>query len=470
MDIRQEIADSRVIRIEKEGYGLSVKIPETREVPLNSFELDTSVICEVKRGSPSKGKFADGLDAIAQAGVYSSNGVKQVSVLTEEDRFFGSLQDLIDIKVAYPDLAVLRKDFLVDVKDVEVSYLCGADAILLIASLLEKSQLEAMYSRAKELGMTPLVELHDKDDCEKVRDLKPTFCGINSRNLKDFSIDPLRPLKIRSYIDWDCKVIYESGIKSVDNGRFARDCGFNGVLVGEFAVKNPELSRGLVKLFKEKREFSTWERLFNRYNSDKPYIKICGLTNLEDFNRSIELGADLVGFILADSPRMVDCNFIRSLGINKDIIKVGVVVLKEGDDLDSEIIELIKDGYLDFIQFHGDESNEKCTSYGVPYYKAHRVKDEESLKALGIFAPADLIDSFSNEAYGGTGKTIDKKLTKLASENGNLWLAGGLNPENIGSIIDEFKPELVDVSSGVESEPGKKDYKKLEEYFRAIKR
>lgn len=469
MDIRKEIYDKRALRIETEGYGLSVEVPKDRTVPLINFMSEPFIICEVKRGSPSKGKFASGLNAADQAGHYYNSGVKHVSVLTEEDRFFGSLQDLIDIKSNYPKLSVLRKDFLKDIRDVEVSYLCGADAILLIASLLEKDTLVSMYNKAKELGMTALVELHDKDDADKVRDVKPELTGINSRNLKNFTIDPLRPLKIRSYIDWDTKVIYESGIKTPSNGEFARDCGFAGVLVGEHAVKDKTLAKDLVELYNKERQFSPWERLFKNYKSDSPFIKICGITNREDFEKSVELGADLTGFILADSPRKVDTNFIKSLGVDKKVLKVGVVVLKDGEDLNPEIVNLVKDGYLDFIQFHGDETPEKCEDYGVPYYKAHRIKDEKSLELLGNFGPVDLIDSFSSEAYGGTGKTIDKGLTRLASEKGNLWLAGGLNPDNIKDIVKEFKPDLVDVSSGIEKEPGKKDHVKLEKYMMELK-
>lgn len=467
MDIRKEIADKRADRIKTEGYGLSIEIPKERSVPLVKFYNEPYIICEVKRGSPSKGKFAGGLKAAEQAGHYYNSGVKQVSVLTEEDRFFGSLQDLLDIKTEYPELSVLRKDFLLDIKDVEVSYLCGADAILLIASLLEEDVLVSMYNKAKELGMTALVELHDKEDADKVRDLKPELTGINSRNLKNFTIDPLRPLKIRSYIDWDTKVIYESGIKTPTDAEFARDCGFAGVLVGELAVRDKSLAKNLVRVFNEDRKKSPWERLFYRYKEDGPFIKICGLTNKEDFDLSVNLGADLTGFILAESPRKVTTDFIKSLGINNSIIKVGVVVLKDGEELDSRILDLVQKGYLDFIQFHGDESKEKCDSYNIPYFKAHRIKDISSLESLGSYGPADLIDSFSGDAYGGTGKVIDKTLTGKAAEKGNLWLAGGLNPENIKEIVKEFKPELVDVSSGVESEPGKKDHDKLRNYIMA---
>ena len=468
MDIRREIANKRLERIKTEGYGLSVDIPKEREFPINNFYQGPFVICEVKRGSPSKGGFAKELNAVAQGEHYRDSGIKHISVLTEEDRFLGSLQDLMDIKRACPEVAVLRKDFLLDLEDVKTSYLCGADAFLLITSLLDKELLYSMYNYGVELGMTPLVELHDKDDVDKVRDLKPKLTGINSRNLKTFTIDPLRPLKIRSYIDWQTDVIYESGIKTPNDGEFARDCNFSGVLVGEWAVKNRDLAKELVTLFKKSKLSSSWNKLFSRYSDNKPFIKICGLTNRTDVELATELGADLLGFILAESPRKVDTDFIKSVKDIRGPLKVGVVVLKKDEELPRAIKSLITEGYLDFIQFHGDETPEQCRKIGVPYYKGFRVKDIESLKTMGTYSKADLIDAFSETAHGGTGKRISDDLTTKARECGNLWLAGGLNPDNIKEIVNRFSPELVDVSSGIESSPGKKDEEKIKKYFKEL--
>lgn len=467
MDIRQEIANKRAARITKEGYGLSVTIPKKREFPLVPFFKEPFIICEVKRGSPSKGGFAKTLNAVDQAIHYEKSGVKHVSVLTEEDRFLGSLKDLMDIKRSCPTLSILRKDFLLDIEDVETSYLCGADAFLLIASLLDKESLIKMYKRGEELGMTPLVEVHDEDDVNKVRELKPVLTGINSRNLKNFTIDPLLPLKIRSYINWQTHVIYESGIKCIGDGIFARDCGFSGVLVGEWAVKDRTLASDLVKVFNCSRGIPSWERLFKRYSDKRPFIKVCGITNREDAQRSVELGADLLGFILAESPRKTTEDFIKSIK-DIDVLKVGVVVLKDGEKLPLKIIDLVKDGYLDFIQFHGNESSNECESYGIPYFKALRIKDINSVSTIKEYSRVTLVDSFTEGLCGGTGKMISRDLTKEIRKGENLWLAGGLNPQNIKSIIEEFNPELVDVASGVESSPGKKDKDKLEEYFKEL--
>lgn len=469
MDIRREIANKRAARIKEEGYGLSIEIPTKRKFPIVDFFVEPFIICEVKRASPSKGKFAKELNAVRQATHYQKSGIKHISVLTEEDRFSGSLKDLMDIKSSCPGIAVLRKDFLLDLEDIKTSFLCGADAFLLIASLLNKELLESMYTYGEELGMTPLVEVHDFADVQKVRDLKPKLTGINSRNLKTFKIDPLRPLKIRSYIDWPTHVIYESGIKSVEDGIFARDNGFSGILVGEWVVKNESLAGDLARIYAQGRSYSPWQKLFTKYSDKRPFIKVCGITNREDALLASELGADLLGFILAPSPRRVEEDFIKSLKDISDPLKVGVVVLKPGEGLPKSVKNLVNKGYLDFIQYHGDESPRQCAAGAVPYFKALRIRNLNSMENMGTYSKADLLDSYSKSVNGGTGKRISKNIIKEAAKSPNLWLAGGLNPENITEIIKKYSPGLIDVSSGIESYPGKKDEVKMRKYFRELK-
>lgn len=464
-----EITVNRKNRRDKEGLSLGIFLPEEREVPLVPFGRGPAVICEVKKGSPSRGVIKEDFDPVAMASHYVKSGVKHISVLTEEDYFYGSLKYMMDIKRSFPEVTVLRKDFLVDVADVETSYRAGADAFLLIASLLEKDVLYAMYNRGIELGMTPLVELHDKEDADKVRELQPFLTGINSRNLKNFTIDPMRPLKIRSYIDWPCQVIYESGITSVSDGEFARDSGFAGVLVGEWAVRKEGLARDLVELFMAEKRNSPWEALYSRYSEKKPFVKICGIAREEDARLAHSLGADLLGFVLAPSPRQVNPSFVRSLK-DLDILKVGVVVVKEGESLDNEVLELIEEGALDFIQFHGDESRVFCDSFCVPYYKALRVRDFDSLKSCSKYPGPVLIDAYNPHIYGGTGHTVDKELVLEARKGANLWLAGGLKPENVYDLLVSYRPDMIDASSGLEKEPGVKDSDKMKEYFTEIER
>ena len=153
------------------------------------------------------------------------------------------------VKAAYPDLCVLRKDFLATPEDIHVSYRAGADAVLLIASLLEKPVLEDLYYLARSLGLSVLVEVHDALDVEKASSFRPRFTGINCRDLGNFRIDRAIPLGVRPLINWRTKVIYESGIFTLSQAKWAGENGFQGVLVGEGAVKNPDLPGEMARDF-----------------------------------------------------------------------------------------------------------------------------------------------------------------------------------------------------------------------------
>jgi len=133
-DIRAEIAAERARDVEKYGAAQGLSLPSARVLPLVPFLQDPAVICEVKRRSPSVKNINMDLDPVQQAISYAERGIKSISVLTEQNYFSGSLEDLVSIKTALPEISVLRKDFLLTEEDVEVSYRAGADAFLLIAS------------------------------------------------------------------------------------------------------------------------------------------------------------------------------------------------------------------------------------------------------------------------------------------------------------------------------------------------
>lgn len=471
IDIKAEIAEKRAADIERAGAAQGLSLPEERQLPLNPFPQEPPVICEIKRFSPSVKNIDRGLEPVEQAGKYLTAGIRNISILTEQNYFGGSLADLIAVKTRYPEASILRKDFLLTAEDVEISFRAGADAFLLIASLLDKDRLEDMYNLGISLGMTPLVELHSAADIEKARELAPDLIGINSRDLRIFKIKPLQPLRVRAGIDWDCRIIYESGIKKEWDADFVRGTGFDGMLVGESVVREPAFAAKLTGSFTSEpdaRRFCFWTRLFERVNPARPFVKICGITRREDLLEVKRLGADIAGFILAQSPRKVEPAFIESCR-DIDILKVGVVVLAPGEELPAGIAALLESGALDAVQFHGDEEPEIYLKY--PGYKAARIKAaSDADAAAGLPGPAVLIDAFSSAARGGTGKRIEPELVRKVSAHRSLWLAGGINPDNVYDIITGFKPEMIDGASGVEAEPGIKDHYKLRRLFDEIDR
>ncbi|HAK45847.1 MAG TPA: bifunctional indole-3-glycerol phosphate synthase/phosphoribosylanthranilate isomerase [Spirochaeta sp.] len=484
-DIRAEIAGRRALDVQSFGAAQGLKLPEERALPVVPFLQDPRVICEIKRKSPSVSNIDTSLDPVELARKYSEAGIRSISVLTEQNYFSGSLADLIAVKTALPEMAVLRKDFLLTEEDVEVSFRAGADAFLLIASLLDADRLKSMYELGIKLGMTPVVELHSQDDIDRASGFKPELVGINSRDLRVFKIKPLQPLKIRSMIDWACRIIYESGIKTEYDIDFVKGTEFDAVLVGEATVRDSGFAGKLAAAFetsalgtvafgdslpasKESERFAFFRRLYGRCKPGRPLVKICGITNHEDLRKVISLGADAAGFILAESPRKVSPTFIESCR-DFDILKVGVVVLLEGQPLPDEIAALLSSGALDAVQFHGNELPSQYLQY--PGYKAVRIKTAEDAEAAGrLPGPVVLIDAFSEAAYGGTGKQISPKLVQIVAGQQTLWLAGGIKPENVCRLVSRYRPELIDISSGVELSPGKKDHDRLTELFSEISR
>ena len=151
------------------------------------------------------------------------------------------------------DVAVLRKDFLIDEEEIDIAYRCGADAVLLISGMLTLEKMLSMTKRCKDLGIRALVEVRTLEDAEKVLEVKKLYeetivCGVNSRNLKDFTIDLLVPAMLKKKLGG--KVIFESGITTPEAASKIASMGFTGILLGEFAARNPEKAGQFVKAFK----------------------------------------------------------------------------------------------------------------------------------------------------------------------------------------------------------------------------
>ena len=479
-NVRDRIVALRRGRIAAEGHALGARVPERRETPVVPFLRDPGLICEIKRRSPSRGAIDAGLDPVALAGAYAARGVRSVSILTEEDHFGGSLSDLMAVKRAYPDLALLRKDFLVDEEDVRVSFRAGADAVLLIASILSAEELARLHGLATDTGMAVLVELHDPDDFDRARRVRPTLVGINARDLTRFTVDLLTPVRLRHRIDWGHRAVFESGVFTHEDALLVSTSGFDGILVGEAAVRDQDAIAGILGgLAGElpgrgapaavgRRDF--WSRLCGRMRADRPLAKICGITNRSDAELAAELGADAIGFVFADSPRRAAPSLLEELS-GLDVLKVAVVVSggRHGP-LAAEVKSLLDRGLIDAVQFHGDEEPDECARDAFPYYKAVRVDSASAVGGMRRYrSPRVLIDARDPGAYGGTGKRISAQIVRAAADAGPLWLAGGLSDRNIAEIASSYRPELVDVSSGLEAEPGRKDPDRLRRFFRELR-
>jgi len=511
-DILERIVARRGERLTAEGRLLSAQAPpwgnDKAPAPL-PFLPQGGLICEVKRKSPSRGHIAEITDPVALAKRYRQLGASAISVLTEEDHFGGSLNDLARIKDKLPAMPLLRKDFLFDGEDVVVSRRFGADAVLLITRILEQSAVEEIVSAAQELGMAVLAEAHSRKDIERLRCFAPRLIGINSRDLASFRIDPFGPAALADAIQWPTVLVWESGILGTEEAKIAAGCGFAAALVGEGAVTAPERIPDIITALSAADQKNGtpffWKALAvkqavlqdaaqngKRPERARPLVKLCGITRMEDAQKAAEAGADILGFILAPSKRKAEADFIRSVASAAQdrpesplgrALRVAVIVeKKEGTEAQEQIAQarkLLAEGAVHGVQLHGDSSPERCVATAFPYFKALRPSSVAGAKQLaatpkegGYRCPRILVDAFSLEAYGGTGKTVDPDIVRAVIEHSGrpLWLAGGITPENVEAIVTRYKPELIDIASGVEERPGIKDHHRIEQLFEAIQR
>jgi phosphoribosylanthranilate isomerase len=199
-------------------------------------------------------------------------------------------------------------------------------------------------------------------------------------------------------------------------------------------------------------------------------VKICGITSLEDAFCAANAGADALGFIFHEpSPRFISLEAAGSIAqkLPLHIVKVGVFV----DAQEELVLRAIAGCGLNLLQFHGNESPDYCLQFGLMSMKAFRIKEAASLKVLADY-PTDawLLDSHVADKLGGTGETFNWELARQAQQLGRpIFLAGGLTPENVADAVRQVQPYAVDVSSGVESSPGRKDHDKVRAFIQAAK-
>jgi indole-3-glycerol phosphate synthase / phosphoribosylanthranilate isomerase len=509
-DILAEIIAHRKVDLEKGGVTFGCTVPVERHRPVVPFLPQPGTILEIKRASPSKGMIVPDLDAVKTAQLYLQAGTTAISVLTEQNYFCGSLNDLVAVSdAAGTKAAVLRKDFLLDPDEIAVAYRCGADAVLLIARILTIDTLLACACQAFIYGITVLLELRGESDIEKafvVMSLAHTYSadnrfivGINARDLASFKIDLLAPFELcrklgNTYDTFKEKnvipfprIVSESGITTVTAASFIAGSGFHGVLIGEAAVRDPDSAGNLVRAFCAaygtgiRSGNSFWEKLAVLFTGNKrrPIVKICGITTIEDALAASIYGADILGFVFsAESPRRTTAGIVQDIRSALDRKKasgelhampllVGVIT-DRNSVLGRKAEQLAVSGILDGIQYHA------CGADNQRGYPVVRVAGDDDITATNsLFKagfPRVLIDAFVSGVYGGTGTQIAAPLIMQAARLGPLWLAGGIDSENVGTIIETYHPELIDVSSGVESSPGRKDIKKLAALFASVGR
>jgi indole-3-glycerol phosphate synthase len=368
-------------------------------------------IAEVKRRSPSAGDLRPGADPALLAAGFEAAGASAVSILVD-GRFGGSLDDLRAARSA-ASLPLLAKGFFSSRDELAELREAGADAVLLLLRDLDDPRAESLLAAAGELGLDALVEAHDRDELDRAVRLDADPIGINARDLSTFAIDRRVQLELVAFAPRDRVVVAESGVESRAQAAAAELAGADAVLVGSALMRAPDPPGKLRDLLA------------------RPLVKVCGLTRKEDVAAAAAAGADLAGFVLAESPRRAD----RVLPVPESMLSVAVVVDDDGEH------------EADLVQRYESENG-------------HRGRDAVLLRDGREVAR--VVDRAWQAAD-------PDHLERARAARGRLMLAGGLSPENVGDAIAAARPWAVDASSSLESSPGIKDHDRVHAFVEAAR-
>lgn len=258
MDILKEIsryakkrvaADKEKMPLEALKEGCKAIKGEGHEFLKSLKKEGLSLICEIKKASPSKGIISESFDYMKIAAEYEAAGADCISCLTEPKWFLGSDEIFSKIRKEC-SLPMLRKDFTVDEYQIYQAKLMGAAAVLLICSILSEEELKEYLRICEELNMDALVETHDENEIRRAVDAGAKIIGVNNRNLKDFSVDISNAERLRKLVPRDCLFVAESGIKSAEDAARIKKAGAAAALIGEALMRSGDKAAA-IRAFKE---------------------------------------------------------------------------------------------------------------------------------------------------------------------------------------------------------------------------
>jgi len=405
----------------------------------------TAFILECKKASPSKGLIRDDFDLDYIASVYG-NHANVISVLTDEKYFQGNFSFLPQIRsqVTQP---VLCKDFIIDSYQIYLARYYHADAILLMLSVLSDEEYIKLAKVAHSLGLGILTETSNEDEIARAITLKAKVVGINNRDLRNLSTDLTRTQHLAPLLPKETIIISESGIYTNQQVRTLSQYA-NGFLIGSALMAEENL------------ELAVRRVLFGDN-------KVCGLTLAEDAAMVYQAGAIYGGLIFAkNSKRKVNVENARVVMTGAPLKYVGVFQ-NQPLELIADIAHSLK---LDAVQLHGDEKQTFVSQLkallpdNCVIWKAYGVTDCMP-ELIESNVSRHLLDSKIGRQSGGTGKSFNWSLINTTD---NIMLAGGLSPKNVKQAASLGCLGL-DLNSGVESAPGKKDPTLIQQAFTEIK-
>lgn len=451
--VARKLADVATRAVERPlGSFCEALEPSTRSLEESLRQAGCGYILECKKASPSRGLLRANYDPAAIARAYAPIA-SGISVLCDAPFFQGSLDHLRAVRAAV-DLPVLCKDFVVSSYQLYEAREAGADAILLMCSVLEPDELTRLHALAAELGLDALVEVHDAQELEEARSLGATLVGINNRNLETLAIDLSTTERLAPRVPAGTTLVSESGIHDHADVRRLRPLA-DGFLIGSALMAQPDPGRGA-------REIALGR------------VKVCGLTRPADARAAHAAGASYGGLIFAEkSKRRIDVEQARGVRAAAPALRwVGVFV----DERPERVEQIAEDLDLAAVQLHGEEPAEQVAALRSAF-----AGQREVWKAVGVpenggplprcaetGADRLLLDTAVRGQSGGSGQRFDWDRLREHPERGETILAGGLAPENAAEA-DELGAWALDVNSGVESAAGQKDAVRLEAFCAALR-
>ena len=370
-----------------------------------------TAIAEVKRRSPSAGDLRPDADPAALAAGFAAHGAAAVSILVDE-RFGGTFEDLRAARAA-TDAPLLAKGFFTEPEHFRAAAEAGADAALLLLRDVDDDRARLLLGEAERLGLDVLVEAHTAGELTRAVQLDAPVVGLNARDLSTFEIDRPAQLDLVAQAPRDRVVVAESGVSTRAQAAAAELAGADAILVGSALMRAPAPAAKLGDLLR------------------RPLVKICGLTREEDVAAAAEAGADLAGFVLAESPRRA----AAPLPVPDSLLSVGVFV-GETEPAGTDLAQL------------------------YPAENGQRARDGVLLR--GEDEVARVLDLPWLEEDAGHWE-------RAAAVEGRVMLAGGLSPENVAEAIAAVRPWAVDASRSLEREPGVKDHDRIRAFVEAAR-
>lgn len=516
MSILEKIVEYKKTEIPSSPEVLE-NLPKAERDFFAALEGSGNVIGEIKPASPLKGRvLPKDFNPAEFAAAYEKAGVSAISVLTDSYFFGGSFENLQTAKQATSVVPILCKDFILSEKQIRLARKYGADSFLLIVKILSVEELKNLISAGRNYNMEPLVEITDNEDLQKVLQTDAKIIGINNRDLRDFSVDLSRTLRLAKQIPKNRLIISLSGFYGADIRLVKGAC--NGVLVGsgigaELRMNNEEFrmklnSRRMTKKDEEiipkilmqsnneelrtqgdearnmnqearneksypppfykrgrKGDFYTGilQKVLSQFIKPKPLVKFCGVRTEADFEMAKKMQVPLLGlnFVLT-SKRCISEKVLNDICMrDRGNMRLAGVFMDQSRNYVQNICSKYR---LDFAQLSGSENPDDFADFPVPIFKSISIIDDDShLSQMEIWHDAADIFLFDGKNPGSGDSWVDTYGDEFQRQNIQkpFLVAGGVTPENAKRFLEITNADGVDTASGIEDESGKWDFEKM---------